>query len=589
MNKKPIWVLTGLAVAAVAVVGGLTKDMWMAGPQRVAAVDIVGTPDQATPAPQPQPEQQVAVEQSAPAPQPEQQAAVEQPAPEPQPEQQAAVEQPTAEPQPEQQAAVEQPTPEAQPEQQAAVEQPAPEAQPEQQAVVEQPAPEPQPEQQAAAEQPTVEPQPEQQAAVEQPAPETQPEQPGMSEQDGKADMQPKPEQIPAFDTVRVEKTGEAVIAGTAKPDAEVVVKLDGNEIGKTVANNDGAFVVIPDNPLPAGSGALTIESKGKGDIAPTASEQAVAVIVPAQASKQEALVAVVSPGAPTRVLQVPDPEPAATEEQQVAVAQPETVAPEPPAAPKSAVKAPRLVSLDAVDYDEAGDIVFSGRGEPGHSARVYVDNGFLGEAAIDGDGRWQFSGTAAITAGVHTLRVDGLDAAGKVMNRVEVPFFREDTRKVASATPQAGTEAEPQQPAAEPQQPAAELQQPAAEPQQAEAVEVAPEPAAEAPAELEVAAADTQDAPVPTESETATEALDAVKDGRVVIQPGNNLWRISKVLYGTGTKFTVIYEANKNQMRDPDRIYPGQIFMTPNVVPPAETIDPKRRDPIDSAADAAQ
>ncbi|HRX37627.1 MAG TPA: hypothetical protein P5337_14645, partial [Aestuariivirga sp.] len=75
MNKKPIWVLTGLAVAAVAVVGGLTKDMWMAGPQRVAAVDIVGTPDQATPAPQPQPEQQVAVEQSAPAPQPEQQAA----------------------------------------------------------------------------------------------------------------------------------------------------------------------------------------------------------------------------------------------------------------------------------------------------------------------------------------------------------------------------------------------------------------------------------------------------------------------------------------------------------------------------------
>ena len=537
MNKKPIWVLTGLAVAAVAVVGGLTKDMWMAGPQRVAAVDIVGTPDQATPAPQPQPEQQVAVEQSAPAPQPEQQAAVEQPAPEPQPEQQAAVEQPTAEPQPEQQAAVEQPTPEAQPEQQ---------------------------------------------AAVEQPAPETQPEQPGMSEQDGKADMQPKPEQIPAFDTVRVEKTGEAVIAGTAKPDAEVVVKLDGNEIGKTVANNDGAFVVIPDNPLPAGSGALTIESKGKGDIAPTASEQAVAVIVPAQASKQEALVAVVSPGAPTRVLQVPDPEPAATEEQQVAVAQPETVAPEPPAAPKSAVKAPRLVSLDAVDYDEAGDIVFSGRGEPGHSARVYVDNGFLGEAAIDGDGRWQFSGTAAITAGVHTLRVDGVDAAGKVMNRVEVPFFREDTRKVASATPQAGTEAEPQQPAAEPQQPAAE-------PQQAEAVDVAPEPAAEAPAEPEVAAADTQDAPVPTESETATEALDAVKDGRVVIQPGNNLWRISKVLYGTGTKFTVIYEANKNQIRDPDRIYPGQIFMTPNVVPPAETIDPKRRDPIDSAADAAQ
>jgi nucleoid-associated protein YgaU len=69
-------------------------------------------------------------------------------------------------------------------------------------------------------------------------------------------------------------------------------------------------------------------------------------------------------------------------------------------------------------------------------------------------------------------------------------------------------------------------------------------------------------------------------KLGRVVIQPGNNLWRISQVIYGSGVKYTVIYEANKDHIRNPDLIYPGQIFATPEVVPP-EKIDPRRRAPL--------
>ena len=75
--------------------------------------------------------------------------------------------------------------------------------------------------------------------------------------------------------------------------------------------------------------------------------------------------------------------------------------------------------------------------------------------------------------------------------------------------------------------------------------------------------------------------------EGRVVIQPGNNLWRISKVIYGDGTKYTLLYQANQDQIRDPDLIYPGQVFRTPDVVPP-ETIDPEARDPL-TAEPAAQ
>ena len=53
-------------------------------------------------------------------------------------------------------------------------------------------------------------------------------------------------------------------------------------------------------------------------------------------------------------------------------------------------------------------------------------------------------------------------------------------------------------------------------------------------------------------------------RDGNVVVQPGNSLWRISRRVYGKGARYTVIYEANKDQIRDPDLIYPGQIFKVP-------------------------
>ena len=52
---------------------------------------------------------------------------------------------------------------------------------------------------------------------------------------------------------------------------------------------------------------------------------------------------------------------------------------------------------------------------------------------------------------------------------------------------------------------------------------------------------------------------------GRVaIIQPGDHLWGIARQRYGSGFQFTLIYEANKDQIRDPDLIYPGQIFKLP-------------------------
>ncbi|HVZ01961.1 MAG TPA: LysM peptidoglycan-binding domain-containing protein [Dongiaceae bacterium] len=52
--------------------------------------------------------------------------------------------------------------------------------------------------------------------------------------------------------------------------------------------------------------------------------------------------------------------------------------------------------------------------------------------------------------------------------------------------------------------------------------------------------------------------------DDTVIVQPGNSLWRIARRTYGHGIQYTVIYEANKDRIGDPDLIYPGQIFTLP-------------------------
>ncbi|MBO1073601.1 Ig-like domain-containing protein [Roseomonas marmotae] len=59
--------------------------------------------------------------------------------------------------------------------------------------------------------------------------------------------------------------------------------------------------------------------------------------------------------------------------------------------------------------------------------------------------------------------------------------------------------------------------------------------------------------------------ASPALAAGRVVVQPGHNLWRIARATYGRGIRYTVIHRANAGQIRDPALIYPGQIFTLPN------------------------
>lgn len=49
-----------------------------------------------------------------------------------------------------------------------------------------------------------------------------------------------------------------------------------------------------------------------------------------------------------------------------------------------------------------------------------------------------------------------------------------------------------------------------------------------------------------------------------IVVQPGNSLWRLARRTYGAGTRYTDILAANRDQIRNADLIYPGQVFTLP-------------------------
>ncbi len=72
------------------------------------------------------------------------------------------------------------------------------------------------------------------------------------------------------------------------------------------------------------------------------------------------------------------------------------------------------------------------------------------------------------------------------------------------------------------------------------------------------------------TPFQRATAADLAAREGNIVVQPGNSLWRIARQHYGDGVQYTVIFQANKDRIRDPDMIYPGQVFALPKDAKPS-------------------
>jgi nucleoid-associated protein YgaU len=66
---------------------------------------------------------------------------------------------------------------------------------------------------------------------------------------------------------------------------------------------------------------------------------------------------------------------------------------------------------------------------------------------------------------------------------------------------------------------------------------------------------------------ELETEDAQVIDDIFYEVQKGDTLWRIADIYYKDGSRYTEIFEANREVIKDPDKIYPGQMIRIPNFV----------------------
>ncbi len=59
-------------------------------------------------------------------------------------------------------------------------------------------------------------------------------------------------------------------------------------------------------------------------------------------------------------------------------------------------------------------------------------------------------------------------------------------------------------------------------------------------------------------------EEMSRFAEGKVIIRRGDTLWAISRRVYGRGIHYRTIFNANRELIRRPGRIYPGQVFELP-------------------------
>lgn len=75
------------------------------------------------------------------------------------------------------------------------------------------------------------------------------------------------------------------------------------------------------------------------------------------------------------------------------------------------------------------------------------------------------------------------------------------------------------------------------------------------------------QQAPRQTAQRSATEPAEAAGKARTyTVVSGDTLWRIAERMYGNGSHYMKIFEANTGVLKDPDQIFPGQKLVIPEL-----------------------
>ncbi|WP_315742490.1 MULTISPECIES: LysM peptidoglycan-binding domain-containing protein [unclassified Bradyrhizobium] len=183
-------------------------------------------------------------------------------------------------------------------------------------------------------------------------------------------------------------------------------------------------------------------------------------------------------------------------------------------------------VAVETADVDASGKLQVSGRAHPGADVRLYLNDSFIASATAGADGRVAITIKEGVAPGRYRVRLDEVESgSGKVRSRAEVPV----------TVPEMTAALSPREPAA-----------------------AAPEKGAA----RQTASADASGTVPPDEGNPSSVVVSKI--ATVTVSRGDSLWHISRKALGIGAHYAVIYKANREQIRNPDLIYPGQVFVLP-------------------------
>jgi nucleoid-associated protein YgaU len=321
----------------------------------------------------------------------------------------------------------------------------------------------------------------------------------------------------PSLDVVRVTPEGSAVVAGRAAPGATVTLRTEDGAVAEAEADAAGEFVAVFETEPSAEPRTLTVEAEtAEGER--VASEDVVVLLPEAPALSLddppgfEPAAGVAAPATAREVAAAAGVEADETEPVQVATA-------------AEKAPAPRVAATVVV---RGGDVEVNATGGAGGDVEVNATGGAPQGLAL-----------ASISYGAAgDVTLAGLGAAGARLRAYVDDRFARD-----GAVGSDGRWS-------------LELGDVAAGVYRLRIDAVRPDGTVEARLET------------PFQRDIPEPGAPAARPGTVTVQPGNNLWTLARMHYGSGVLYTRIYTANRDLIGDPALIYPGQIFVLPGDEP---------------------
>jgi nucleoid-associated protein YgaU len=230
------------------------------------------------------------------------------------------------------------------------------------------------------------------------------------------------------------------------------------------------------------------------------------------------------------------------------------------------AVSPPRLdtdgskPAFDVARIERNGDAVIAGRAAPGATVELLRNGEHLDEAVADQSGQFVMvpsrlpsgdyeltlrsklpDGTLATSQqGVKVALAEAVPSSGADHSHPDLPF---DVTGATATNPSGQDDAV-----------------------RSSQARLMPQPSVRAAKPQRVAVSEPSSPKTTTRQSDGASSSAAVspRTATSVVSRGDSLWRISRATYGVGTLYALVYKANRDRIRNPNKIYPGQIFVLP-------------------------